>query len=334
MSRLSVVCVLVSIAAVGLPYEAFALDRPLHRGEETLFAISIVNPTNSDESVAFESLPIVSITPGMYVLQSLNPTVCEIQNGVLDTSVPVVLSAPTVRAHSTVSCSLKMHRSQMSDGPASLDFKPSANSSPAIYLSDSDWTFGPILDLSLHIEQIQPFPAIGERVGFVRVTVHNTGPWFVDEVNFGYCQTFGFAPFTLENSLPEGCAKASRGPWCFDVGGPSVEFGITQLSPDETKSCVLRVTANEPLVDPIRFGVSRVDDAYLQGDELLQDFDRSNDDATLQISPIGGAGAPVAVTLSSAAFAILMGFLLTLGAVVAERVRIVRIAQRLALKKN
>jgi hypothetical protein len=279
-------------------------------------------------------MPIVSIIPGAYVLESLSSPMCEIQNGILDPWTAVVLSAPTVRAHSTVICSLKIRRSPTSDGLAGMDFKPSANSPPEIYLSDSDWIFGPILDLSLHIEQIQPFPAIGERVGFVRVEVHNTGPWFVDEVNFGYCQTFGFAPFTLENSLPDGCAEASRGPCCFAVGGPSVEFGITQLSPGESKSCVLRVTANNPLIEPIRFGVSRVDDAYLVRDEMLQDFDRGNDDAILEIAPIGGAGAPVAVTLSSAAFAMLIGFLLTLGAVAAGRVRTVGISQRRALKKN
>jgi hypothetical protein len=67
---------------------------------------------------------------------------------------------------------------------------------------------------------------------------------------------------------------------------------------------------------------------------MLQDFDRGNDDAILEIAPIGGAGAPVAVTLSSAAFAMLIGFLLTLGAVAAGRVRTVGISQRRALKKN
>jgi hypothetical protein len=218
VSRLRVFCVLVS-AAVGLPCKTFALDMPLPRGGETIFAISIVNPTtNNAASVAFESIPIVSSIPGVYVLETLSSPTCEIQNGVLGTGATVVLSVASVPARSTVNCSLKMRRSQMSDFPVGLEFKPSTSSPADISLSDTDWTFGPVLDLSLRIKQILPFPNVGERTGFVRVMVHNPGPWYIDEVGFGYCQDAVLAPFTLDNALPDGCADASDGPTCWDMG--------------------------------------------------------------------------------------------------------------------
>lgn len=336
MSRLLVVVVwvFVSVVALGIPCKTFALTQPILRNGEPIFTVSIVNPTaNNATSVAFESVPIVSSIPGVYVLESLSSPTCEIQNGVLGTVATVVLSVALVPAHSTVNCSLKMSRSLMSDYLAGLEFNPSANSPDDIFLSDSDWVFGPILDLSLQVEQIRPFPNIGESTGLVRVTVHNFGPWYLDQVNFGYCQTFELAPFTLDNALPDACADANYGPTCWAVGAPSVQFGITALSPGETKSCVLRATANEPLVEPIRFGISLVNDsAYLEGDELLQDWDHHNDQATLEIAPISGAGRSVAVPLSSSVIATLIGIFLTFGAAAADRrVRNTRMTAQKAL---
>lgn len=326
MSRLSVVVIwaFVSVAALGIPCKAFALAKSILRNGDAIFTVSIVNPTtNNAVSVAFESIPIVSSVPGVYVLESLSSPTCEIQNGVLGTGATVVLSVALVPAHSTVNCSLKMSRSPTSDFFVGLEFNPSANSPKDISLSDTDWVFGPILDLSLRVEQIRPFPNIGDRTGLVRVTVHNSGLWYLHEVSFGYCQTFGLAPFTLDNALPDGCADANYGPTCWAVGAPSVRFSITALSPGETKSCVLRATANEPLVEPIRFGISMVNDIpYLEGDEFLQDYDHHNDQATLEIAPISDAGRPAAVPLSSSVIATLIGIFLTFGAAaVGRRVR-------------
>jgi hypothetical protein len=62
-----------------------------------------------------------------------------------------------------------------------------------------------------------------------------------------------------------------------------------------------------------------VEDVYVQGDELLHDFDHSNDRATLEIAPISGAQRPVSLPISSAALATLISILLTSGAAAAVR---------------
>lgn len=283
-----------------------------------IFTVSIVNPTANDAaSAAFESVPIASD----YVLESLSSPTCEVQNGALGSGATVVLSVAPVPARSTVDCILKMHRSPLSEWPAVLEFTPSANSPADVSLSDIEWVFGPVLDLSLQVEQVPPFPSIGERTGLVRVTVHNTGPWYVDQVDFGYCQDVALAPFTLDNALPDGCADALRGPYCWAVGGPSVQFGMTELSPGETKSCLLRATATEPLIELVRFGIAMVDDILLQGDEFLQDYDDDNDQDILEIAPIRGAEQSVAVPVSSWVTVMLIGIFLACGAPAAERVR-------------
>jgi hypothetical protein len=175
MSRHWVVRIFVSMALVDTPCEAFDLVEPLSPGGETLFTVSVANPTTSSiASVSFESSPVVA--PGAYVLESWSSPICEIQNGVLDEHVPVVLSIAPLPARSTVHCSLKMRRLPTSDGPAGLGFEPSASTPTGISLSAFDWVFGPVMDLSLHVEQIRPLPTVGERTGFVRVSVHNTGP--------------------------------------------------------------------------------------------------------------------------------------------------------------
>ena len=320
MCRVWLALVLVPLVLLGLPRKSFALVEPLTRGSETVFTVSIVNSTNNNAaSAAFESIPVVSSIPGVYVLETLSSPTCEIQNGVLGTGATVVLSVAPVPARSTVNCSLKMRRSPTSEFLVGLEFTPSTNSPVGISLSDSDWTFGPILDLSLRVDQIRPFPNIDDRTGLVRVTVHNSGLWYLHEVSFGYCQNFEPAPFTLDNALPDACADANYAPACWAVGPPSVQFSITELSPGETKSCVLRATADQPLIEPIRFGISMVNDLYVEGDEILQDFDHSNDHATLEIVPISGAGRPVAVPVSSSVVAMLIGIFLTFGSVAAER---------------
>jgi hypothetical protein len=311
---------LVSIAIVDTPCKAFDLVEPLSPGGEALFTVSVANPTTSSiPSVSFESSPIVA--PGAYILESRSSPTCEIQNGVLHESVPVVLSIAPLPARSTVHCSLKMRRLPTSDGPAGLEFKPSASTAAGISLSNIDWAFGPVVDLSLDVEQIPPFPAIGELTGFLRVTVHNTRPWYIDQVNFGYCQDLFPAPFELDNALQDGCADAGYGPTCWDVGEPPVEFSIVGLAPGETKSCVLRATAHEPIIEPIRFGISMVDDVYVEGDELLHDFDHRNDDATLEIAPAIGAPVSLTVPVSSAAVAALIAILLAFGTAATKRFR-------------
>ena len=96
-----------------------------------------------------------------------------------------------------------------------------------------------------------------------------------------------------------------------------MQFSVIGLAPGETKSCLLRATAHEPIIEPIRFGISMVDDVYVEGDELLFDFDHRNDDATLEIAPASGAQVSVAVPVSPATIAVLTAIPLTLGAAAA-----------------
>jgi hypothetical protein len=228
--RRRVVWLLVLIAIVDTPCKAFDLVEPLSPGGETIFTISVANPTGSNvASVSFESSPIVA--PGAYVLESQSSPTCEIQNGVLDEHVPVVLSIAPLPARSTVHCSLRMRRSPTSDGPAGLGFEPSASTPTGISLSAFDWVFGPVVDLSLHVEQIPPLLMIGERISFVRVSVHNTGPWYIDQVNFGYCQDLVLAPFEPDNALPDGCADAGYSPragMLVSLPSSSASWGLRQ----------------------------------------------------------------------------------------------------------
>jgi len=212
-----------------------------------------------------------------------------------------------------------MRRSSTSDGPAALTWKPSAGVPPEVSMSNVDWVFGPVMDVSLDIEQVRPFPMLGESTGFVRVAIRNTGPWAIEQVNFGYCQDLVPAPFELDNSFPGGCAEAGLGPTCLAVGEPPVQFSVVDLAPGETKSCLLRATTREPLIGPVRFGVSMVEDVYVAGDELLHDFDDENDHAVMQIAPTAPPSHPV--PLSTSALAVLMATLLASGAAAARRYR-------------
>jgi hypothetical protein len=305
------------------PSTVFALIEPLPRGGETIFTVYIVNATGIDlPSVEFESDPVVS--PDAYVLESLRPDACEVQNGVLAEGLTVVLRAAPVLAHSTINCPLRIRRSPSSDSPAALVFRPSSGSPSGVSLSDNDWAFGPLLDVSLHVEQIPPFPAVGERTGFVRITVHNDGPWYVDSVTFGYCQDFVLAPFALDNAINDGCDDGGHGPICWQTG-PSVEFSMSAFSPGETKSCVLRATADKPLVGPIEFPIGLVDYFHLEGDEILQDYDSSNDQTSLVIAPMGGAQPEVAAPISRNAIVALIALLSWLGASAARALQRPRI---------
>jgi hypothetical protein len=60
---------------------------------------------------------------------------------------------------------------------------------------------------------------------------------------------------------------------------------------------------------------------YLEGDELLHDFDHGNDDATLEIAPASSAQVSFALPVSSAAVAALIAMLLMLDAAAAKRLR-------------
>jgi hypothetical protein len=64
-----------------------------------------------------------------------------------------------------------------------------------------------------------------------------------------------------------------------------------------------------------------VDDVYVEGDELLHDFDHRNDDAVLEIAPARSEQVSLAVPVSSAAVVALIAILLTLGAAAAKRLR-------------
>lgn len=301
--------------------QARALVIPLQRGEEKTFTVEIANTTRVDaEEAVFEARPIAA--PDAYTLEPAESGPCNVRNGVLHDPLRVQLRAGPLPALAKIQCRLRMRRSKDSDGPSYLGFEENPPGNPGIRLGDAAWLFGPVMDVSLQAAQLRPYPAPGEREGIIEITVHNSGPWPVDRVDFGYCQDAATAPFELDNQLPGGCLQASFGPTCLAIGPPSVQFGIGELEPGETKSCLLKAVAHEPLRTAVRFEIGIVDFGYLVGDDIVQDFDRGNDAATLQLSPRSGAADPAAPVPAIGAWGmLLLGLGLTL-LVAASRVPI------------
>lgn len=286
------------LVVMAFPAETSALALPLRPGEDATFTLDIRNATNDwVPSASFDAIPIVSASDS-YTLEVADSSSCEIRNGSLEYMVPIELHAGPLPPGSGIRCTLRVIRSAAYEWPTSIDFKPMQDTPGGISLSDPTLLLGPILDVSLHIDQATPFPLPGEREGIVRVSIRNSGPWNINKVNFGYCQDSGLAPFDLDNDLPGGCARADSGPVCAAVGAPSVQFGTAALASGETKSCLLRVTAHAPLTTPVRFGISIVDRFFPVDDQLLQDYDRSNNSAILELAPAipnGNALPPIPV---------------------------------------
>lgn len=158
-------------------------------------------------------------------------------------------------------------------------------------------------------------PPSGSKVGFVKITVGNKGPWDVQDADFGYCQDVSLAPFTLDNDLPGGCGIAQNGPACFATGLPSVQFSVGPLAANQTKSCVLRVTANAPLTTAIGFPLFLVGEPQSASGEYPSDPDSRDNMTSLILAPSIVSAAP----LGNAVWMILPGLLALSGWMCAPR---------------
>lgn len=258
--------------------------------------VQVKNPTPNDISRAyFETLQPTSWVWSGYLVEALNSPLCSVGYGNMYFPLNTVqLSVGPISAHSSVSCSIHIHRSDSSLYALGLGFQK-ANPPSGATLSDPGWLVGPLADLSIVTHQVKPIPLRGERVGVVEVSVTNHGPLSVQHGDFGYCQDTYNAPFVLDNEVPNGCGAAYFGPFCFSTGGPSVQFGVGALTPGQSKSCTLRVTANDPLTAPIGFPLFLVGDLQSSSGEYPADPDFGNDMAELVLSP----RAPEPVPLGS-----------------------------------
>lgn len=302
-------CVLQGMSA-GNPC-AFAADIPLRRGETATFAVEVVNRSAQPTAAAFRSEPFDFGTRGGYVVTTVGSQ-CRLSGGELggSGSPPVELHVSVIPAGGRVRCTMQVRRAEISSGVAWLHFEGDANP-PEVELLDTEWNFGSLTNLSFHGKQIAPFPARGESTGMVRVTVANRGPWELDRVDFGACQTFALAPFLLEGNFPGGC-EDGNGPTCLAVGPGAIAFGMHSLAPGETRSCLLRATSYEPLEQPLRFGMGLVTDWGLwSGDELIYDYDRDDNDFVIELAPHDPAAVvPAAVPVASNVLLVLLGVLL------------------------
>lgn len=321
MIELRNVLALLPLAALFCCRVASAIAIDLARGEAANFEVSIVNDGASDAPAAFESMPLLYAPAGDYVIDATDASPCQIENGVLADGRMFVLSVASVPAHASLTCELHARRADTSQRPAIMIFQPAAITSPGIRLSDAAWSFGALTDISLRVRQIAPYPRVGESVGYVRVEVRNAGPSDVGHVDFGYCQDLMVAPFALDNALPDGCGEAEMGPSCFAVGPPSVQFGFDRLAAGETRSCVLRATALEPLSGRLAMGTSFVGSEYAGDQDQVYDFRRDNDDAVISIELIAGAISAIATPTASTRSIVAMTTLLALIGLFALRIR-------------
>jgi hypothetical protein len=275
---------------------ACAVAVPLAQGADTTFTVEIDNVSSSDITRAyFESLRPVPWAWSEYTVTTLNSPLCSIGNGSIGLLDSVELSAGPIPAHGSASCSIHVHRTAASLYVLELGFQPSANGPANATLNDEAWIIGPLADLSIVARQAGPIPQPDQRLGFIRVTISNRGPLDVQDADFGYCQDSAAAPFVLDGDVSGGCATATSGPICFGDGLPSVQFGVGALAANETKSCLLRVTANAPLVKPVSFPVYLLEDWQSRSGEFPADPDDSNDVSDLVLT----AQVPVAVPAGS-----------------------------------
>jgi len=194
-------------------------------------------------------------------------------------------------------------------------FEPASYLPPGITLSDTNWIVGPIADLSIESQQVDPFPLSGNQIGFVKITVGNKGPWDVKHADFGYCQDSALAPFTLNSDVPGGCGAAQSGPACFATGAPSVQFGVGSLAAQQTKSCVLRVTANAPVTASIGFPLFLVGEAQSSSGEYPVDPNLGDNMTELVLAPSFASPVPI----GDAAWVIPLGLLAISGLTSASR---------------
>ena len=309
---------LLSALLLGIHVPAKALTLPLHRGEQATFTIIARNPTANVAEAAFRSNPVVSGDPGTYTLVVIESPLCEVIGGAMGgfPPPPVEIRFASLPAGSIAPCTLRVQRAADAIWPVTLRFERSTGTPGGIELSDSHWQFGPLVDVSLRSEQVEPFPSLGEHDGLIRIYVTNRSPWDIDRVDFGECQGPSVAPFILDNGFTGGCEQAELGPTCFAVGPPSIQFGISGIRAGETRSCLLRATALEALYQPVRFGLRLLTEFPLtSGDEWLFDYDTDNDLAILQLAPRAGpGGAVIAVPIDRQSVVAPLGILILLAA--------------------
>jgi hypothetical protein len=306
-----------ALIATTIAPHADAIVLPLARGADATFSVVISNSTSSDIPLAtFEGLaPLPWVRPE-YSVTTLNPTICSIGYGSLNGTLfeSFEISAISLAARSAVTCSIHVHRAALSYYAFEAGFQPASGLSAGVTLSDTSWIFGPVADLSIASQQIDPFPSSGNRIGLVEVTVSNKGPWDIQHADFGYCQDTALAPFILDNGLPGGCGVAQSGPDCFGTGAGSVQFGIGPLAAGQSKSCMLRVTSNAPLTTPIGFPLFLVGEPQSASGEYPADPDPSDNMTTLAIAPSSTSAVP----FGDANWIVLLGLALT-GSMCASR---------------
>jgi len=286
----------VTLVGAGWISSCYASARviPLAQGADTTFVVTIGNATSSDIPLAvFGGMSLFSPGQTEYSVVVLNPGVCSVGFGTLPGTIfrSFDLSGGPVPAHGSVVCSIQIHRDALSHHALEAGFQP-FNMPPGVTLSDTEWYIGPIADLSIKARQVDPFPRLGQQVGFTRITIRNRGPWDVQHADFGYCQDSVFAPFTLDNNLPNGCGAAYYGPACFATGLPSVQFGVGSLAAGQTKSCLLRVTANEPLTTTIGFPLGFVSEPVSLNYERPVDPYTYDNMTDLEIAPLAVVPVP------------------------------------------
>ena len=297
---------------------AGAVVVPLPRDADATFAVTISNSTSNDVPLAmFEGLAPPPWVQAEYSVATLNPTICSVGYGSLNGTLfeSFEISATSVAANRSVTCSIGVHRDATSYHAFEAGFQPANYLPPGIVLNDTSWIVGPVADLSIESQQIDPLPLSGSQIGFVKITVGNKGPWDVQQADFGYCQDTALAPFTLNNDVPGGCGVAQSGPVCFATGSPSVQFGVGSLAANQMKSCVLRVTANAPLTAPVGFPLFLVGEPQSSSGEYPADPNPSNNMTELVIAP----SIVNAVPLGNVAWMILSGLLALIGWISASR---------------
>ena len=197
-SRLAVALAYASVTGLMAASGAHAITAPLARGADVQFTVDVDNTTPNDIPLAmFEGLaPLPWIRPE-YSLATQDPSVCTVSYGDLGGTLlqSFALSATNVPAQSFVACTIHVHRSTQSYYAFGAGLSPASYLPAGVSLSDTNWIIGPIADLSIESQQVDPFPRVGKAVGIVRIAIGNKGPWDVKNVNFGYCQDVVPAPF-------------------------------------------------------------------------------------------------------------------------------------------
>lgn len=285
--RIALSLALVLMGA-GTACNAFALSIALARGADAEFSVTISNSTDVVvPSAVFEGLAPPAWIQREYSISTLNPTTCSVGYGNLGGTLfpSFEISASSVPAHGAVTCSIQVHRASTSFRAFVASFQPINGMPAGIAVSDIDWIIGPIADLSIRSQEVNPWPLPGQRAATVEIVVSNKGPWDVTHADFGYCQDVVVAPFELDNDVPGACEAAVNGPACFSTGLSSVQFGISSVAAGQTKSCNLRVTAIAPITAPIGFPLFLVGEPQSSTGEYPADTNMSDNVIDLVVAP-------------------------------------------------